>query len=79
MRYDMDDEEEEEEETHAPTSTSYPNVSREDQFPNFSTMIQQPSSSSSNDVRMARNALEASRLKNSSSQWLYNSYGSRSF
>lgn len=34
--------------------------------------------SSTSDVKMARNALEASRLKNSSSQWLHSS-SSRSF
>lgn len=73
------------------TSVSYPNAlncsgesSKDGQTATISAKIpkshqrrDEPESNTS-DVRMARNALEASRLNNSSSQWLHSS-SSRSF
>lgn len=88
MRYDMeegDDNDDDKNDTTANTSTSvsYPNAlnSSGESGRNAISKSQQrhdePESSTS-DVRMARNALEASRLNNSSSQWLHSS-SSRSF
>lgn len=49
-------------------------------FSKFAITVKLPKSKQdgSNDVRLVRQALETSRLKNSSSQWLHSS-GSKSF
>lgn len=51
-----------------------------DAFSKFEITVNlpKPKKDGASDVRLARQALEASRLKNSSSQWLYSS-GSKSF
>ncbi|GAN10301.1 hypothetical protein MAM1_0341c09839 [Mucor ambiguus] len=52
----------------------------QDAFSNFEITVKlpKPKQDSTSDVRLARQALETSRLKNSSSQWLHSS-GSKSF
>ncbi|KAL9557101.1 hypothetical protein MBANPS3_001558 [Mucor bainieri] len=58
------------------------NHENQDAFSKFEITVKLPKSkqdaAAANDVRLARQALEASRLKNSSSQWLHSS-GSKSF
>jgi hypothetical protein len=92
-RYDEDDDPNNTS-TIASTSFSYPNAlsyhqEEEDQedehFSKFAITVKLPKSqlqkqaeSSASDVRLARQALEISCMKNSSSQWLHFS-GSKSF
>lgn len=59
-------------------SVSYPNGLQPQIKEDDEITINQAEGSDQNDVNLVRQALEASRLKNSSSQWLYTS-GSKSF